>query len=197
MTAAKSGGKRVGYKRVSTLLQNTERQLDGVVLDKEFVDHISGKDRNRPQLKACLEYLRDGDVLVVHSIDRLARNLEDLRRIVRDLNERGVTVEFVKNNLIFAGDDSPTSVLMMSILGAVAEFERALLLERQREGIEIAKRNGLYRGRKRALTAEREAELRAAIATGTEKKALARQFGISRATLYTYLAGHGKGGCDS
>lgn len=194
MTPAKSGGKRVGYKRVSTLLQNTERQLEGVILDKEFVDHISGKDRNRPQLKACLEYLRDGDVLVVHSIDRLARNLEDLRRIVRDLNERGVTVEFVKNNLIFAGDDSPTSVLMMSILGAVAEFERALLLERQREGIEIAKRKGLYRGRKRALTPEREAELHAAIATGMEKKTLARQFGISRATLYTYLAGHGKGG---
>lgn len=187
MTPAKQGGKRVGYKRVSTLLQNTERQLDGVPVDEVFEDHVSGKDRNRPQLKACLKYLRSGDVLVVHSIDRLARNLEDLRRTVRDLNERGVTVEFVKNNLIFAGDDSPTSVLMMSILGAVAEFERALLLERQREGIEIARRKGLYKGRKQALTPERAAELLAAIAAGAEKKALARQFGISRATLYSYL----------
>ena len=187
MRQPREGGKRVGYKRVSTILQSTDRQLDGIAVDKLFEDHVSGKDRNRPQLRACLEYLRDGDVLVVHSIDRLARNLEDLLRIVRDLTQRGVAVEFVTNNLVFSGDDPAASVLTLSILGAVAQFERSLLLERQREGIEIARRKGMYRGRKQKLEPERVKELRARIAAGAEKKSLAREYGISRAALYNYI----------
>lgn len=100
MVAARRGGKRVGYIRVSTIDQNEVRQLEGVVMDKRFTDQASGKDTKRPQLQAALEYLRDGDVLVVHSMDRLARNLDDLRRIVLDLTECGVSVEFAKEKSV-------------------------------------------------------------------------------------------------
>ena len=147
-------GQRVGYVRVSTLDQNTERQLDGIKLDKVFTDKASGRDTKRPQLAAALEYVREGDTLIVHSLDRLARNVDDLRRIVRELNERGVSVEFVKNRLTFSGGADPTARLMLTMLGAFAEFERELIRERQREGIAIAKAKGVYKGRKRALTPE-------------------------------------------
>jgi DNA invertase Pin-like site-specific DNA recombinase len=187
MTPAKRGGKRVGYIRVSTVDQNTERQLDGIKVDKTFSDKASGKDTNRPQFQAALEYLREGDVLVVHSMDRLARNLDDLRKIVADLTVRGIVIEFVKEQLTFNGEDSALSKLLLSVMGAFAEFERALLKERQREGIAIAKKAGVYKGRKRALTPERAAELRARIKAGAKKAAVAREFGISRETLYTYL----------
>src|ERR1035437_2523058 len=99
MTAVRRGGKRVGYIRVSSVDQSELRQLDGVSLDKRFTDKASGKDTKRPQLQAALEYLRDGDILIVHSMDRLARNLDDLRKIVLDLTERGVVVEFEKEKL--------------------------------------------------------------------------------------------------
>ncbi len=187
MTPAKRGGKRVGYIRVSTVDQNTERQLDGVRVDKTFTDKASGKDTNRPQFQAALEYLREGDVLVVHSMDRLARNLDDLRKIVADLAARGIVIEFVKEKLTFNGDDSALSKLLLSVMGAFAEFERALIKERQREGIALAKAAGVYKGRKRALTPERATELRARIKAGEKKAAVARAFGISRETLYTYL----------
>ena len=148
-------GQRIGYQRVSTVDQNTDRQLDGVELDKVFTDKASGKDANRPELHVRIEYVRDGDTLVVHSMDRLARNLEDLRRIVRELTGQGVRVEFVKENLTFAGDDSPMNTLLLSMLGAVAEFERSMILERQREGIALAKAAGKYKGRKASLRRRR------------------------------------------
>src|ERR1700739_4006299 len=135
-------GQRIGYQRVSTVDQNTDRQLDGVGLDKVFTDKASGKDTDRPELSRALDYVRDGDTLVVHSMDRLARNLEDLRRVVRELTGSGVKVEFVKESLTFSGDDSPMNTLLLSMLGAVAEFERSMILERQREGIAIAKAGG-------------------------------------------------------
>src|SRR5665213_3199117 len=135
MTAAKRHEKTVGYCRVSTLDQNTDRQLEGVKLDKVFTDKASGKDTARPQLQAALEYLREGDLFVIHSMDRLARNLDDLRRVVFDLTKKGVHVQFVKENLTFTGEDSAMSTLLMSMLGAVAEFERSMIRERQREGI--------------------------------------------------------------
>ena len=183
MTARQSG-KRVGYIRVSTLDQNTERQLDGLSLDKTFTDKASGKDTKRPELQRTLEYLREGDTLVVHSMDRLARNLDDLRKIVLNLTRKGVAVEFVKERLTFTGEDSPMSLLMLSVMGAFAEFERSLLKERQREGIALAKRKGLYKGRKPSLTEERVKELRKRIAAGDKKAVLAREFRISRQTLY-------------
>src|SRR5438445_2938696 len=95
---------RLCYIRVSTVDQNADRQLDGTELDRVFTDKASGKDVKRPQLKAALEYVREGDTLIVHSLDRLARNAEDLLRTVRELTEQGVTVEFVKNKLTFSGD---------------------------------------------------------------------------------------------
>lgn len=147
-------GQRVGYVRVSTIDQNTDRQLDGQVLDRKFQDKASGKDAARPALQAALAYLRQGDELVVHSMDRLARNLEDLRRMVRELVARGVKVTFLKENLTFSDEASPMATLMLSVMGAFAEFERSLIRERQREGIRLAKEKGVYRGRKRKLSAE-------------------------------------------
>ncbi len=187
MTAARRGGKRIGYVRVSTLDQNESRQLEGVQLDKRFVDQASGKDTKRPQLQAALDYVRDGDVLVVHSMDRLARNLDDLRRIVMELTGRGVVVEFVKEHLTFTSEDNAMSKLLLSVMGAFAEFERSLIRERQREGIALAKKAGVYKGRKPSLTPERIAQLRARVAAGEKKAALAREFGISRETLYGYV----------
>jgi DNA invertase Pin-like site-specific DNA recombinase len=187
-------GHRIGYIRVSTLDQNTERQLDGIELDRTFTDKASGKDTQRPQLQAALTYLREGDTLVVHSMDRLARNSEDLLRTVRELTSRGVTVEFVKNHLTFSGKADPMAKLMMTMLAAFGEFERDLIRERQREGIAIAKARGVYKGRKRALTSEQAAELVECARSGMPKAELARSYGISRETLYQYLrAGESRG----
>jgi DNA invertase Pin-like site-specific DNA recombinase len=182
-----SKGHRIGYVRVSTLDQNTERQLDGIELDRTFTDKASGKDTRRPQLQAALEYARDGDFFVVHSMDRLARNAEDLLRTVRELTGRGVTVEFVKNHLTFSGKADPMAKLMMTMLAAFGEFERDLIRERQREGIAIAKAKGVYEGRRKALNAEQTAELVECARSGMPKAELARSYGISRETLYQYL----------
>jgi DNA invertase Pin-like site-specific DNA recombinase len=130
--------------------------------------------------------LLDGDVLVVHSMDRLARNLDDLRRIVMELTGRGVVVEFVKEHLTFTSEDNAMSKLLLSVMGAFAEFKRSLIRERQREGIALAKKAGAYKGRKPSLTPERITQLRARVAAGEKKAALAREFGISRETLYHY-----------
>ncbi len=182
-------GQRIGYQRVSTVDQNTDRQLDNVELDKVFTDKASGKDTNRPELARAMDYAREGDTLVVHSMDRLARNLEDLRRIVRELTGQGIKVEFVKENLTFTGEaDSAMNTLLLSMLGAVAEFERSMILERQREGIALAKAAGKYKGRKAALNAEQVDQLRARLAAGEAVTALARDFGISRQTVYNYSA---------
>ncbi|HOW53879.1 MAG TPA: recombinase family protein [Syntrophorhabdaceae bacterium] len=181
-------GQRIGYVRVSSVEQNTDRQLEGVELDRTFTDKASGKDTKRPALEELLRFVRDGDTVIVHSIDRLARNLPDLRRIVEDLTGRGIQLRFLKENLTFSGDDSPMSTLLLSVMGAFAEFERALIRERQAEGIAAAKRRGIYKGRKHALSREQVQELRERAGNGEKKSALARAFGISRETLYRYLA---------
>jgi DNA invertase Pin-like site-specific DNA recombinase len=178
---------RVGYIRVSTVDQNTVRQLDGIEVERTFTDKASGKDTTRPELDEMIAFLRDGDTVIVHSMDRLARNLDDLRRLVRLLTGKGVRVEFVKENLTFTGEDSPMANLLLSVMGAFAEFERALILERQREGIAAAKGRGVYTGRKPALTPEQAQQLRARAAAGEPKSALATEFGISRETVYNYL----------
>ena len=173
--------------RVSTTDQNTARQLDGVEVERTYTDRASGKDTARPKLEELVRFVRDGDTVVVHSMDRLARNLEDLRRLVRGLTDRGVRVEFVKEHLVFSGEDSPMATLMLSVMGAFAEFERALILERQREGIAAARARGVYTGRKPALDDAQAAELRRRAAAGESKAALGREYGISRETVYTYL----------
>lgn len=181
-------GQRVGYQRVSTVDQNTARQLDGVRVDKVFTDHASGKTANRPGLARALDYVREADTLVVHSMDRLARNLEDLRRIVRELTGKGVRVEFVKEGLTFTGDDSAMNTLLLSMLGAVAEFERSMILERQREGIAVAKAAGKYKGRKASLTPAQAAQIRERLAAGESVTMLAAEYGVSRQTIYNHRA---------
>lgn len=183
-------GQRIGYVRVSSGDQNPERQLDGVELDRVFVERASGKDTDRPQLQELRKYAREGDTLVVHSMDRLARNVDDLRRLVQDFTRRGIVVEFRKEALTFTGDDSPMSQLLLTMLGAVAQFERDLIRERQREGIEAAKRRGVYRGRRHVLTPQQATELAARAKAGESKAALAREAGVSRETLYQYLRRH-------
>jgi DNA invertase Pin-like site-specific DNA recombinase len=180
-------GQRIGYVRVSSFDQNPERQLDHADVGKVFTDKASGKDTHRPELEALLSFVREGDTVVVHSMDRLARNLDDLRRLVQKLTKRGVRIEFVKESLTFTGEDSPMANLMLSVMGAFAEFERALIRERQREGIALAKQRGVYRGRKKALSPEQVADVRQRVAAGAQKAKLAREFGISRETLYQYL----------
>jgi DNA invertase Pin-like site-specific DNA recombinase len=178
---------RVGYIRVSTLDQNTVRQLDGIEVEKTFTDKASGKDTSRPKLDELLAFVREGDEVIVHSMDRLARNLDDLRQLVRTLTSKGVKVVFIKESLTFTGEDSPMANLLLSVMGAFAEFERALILERQREGIAAAKARGAYTGRAPALTTEQIDRLRERATAGESKSVLAAEFGITRQTVYNYL----------
>lgn len=185
-------GQLVGYIRVSTIDQNTvrqEEQLHGFNLDAVFTDKASGKDTERPELQAALKHLRKDDTLIVYSMDRLARNLDDLRSIVKGLTDKGVSVQFVKESMTFTGEDSPMAQLMLSVMGAFAEFERSLIKERQREGIAIAKTKGVYTGRKPTLSDIQAAELVAKDRAngGKNRAALAREYEISRETLYQYL----------
>ena len=147
-------GKTVGYIRVSSFDQNPDRQLEGIKLDKKFIDKASGKDTNRPALEELIGYVREDDIIVIHSMDRLARNLDDLRKIVKTLTSQNIQIQFLKENLIFAGDDSPMANLLLSVMGAFAEFERTLIKERQLEGIALAKKKGLYKGRQAVLDQE-------------------------------------------
>lgn len=179
---------RVGYIRVSTIEQNQQRQLEGIEIDRLFTEYASGKDLQRPELQAALRYVREGDIFVVHSMDRLARNVEDMLRLVREMNEQGVAVQFIKENMIFsAGKDDPRSSLMFTMLGAFAQFERALMRERQREGIAIAKAKGIYKGRKRALNDAQVAIIKARVGEGTPKTKLAAEYGVSRETIHQYV----------
>lgn len=185
----RSTGQRVGYIRVSTMEQNTQRQLEDIQLDRVFTDHASGKDTNRPQLQVALAHLREGDTFIVHSMDRLSRNLSDLLEVVDTLTAKGIIVEFHKpSRLVFDGRDDKMARMMMQMLGAVAEFERAMIKERQREGIEAAKKRGVYKGRKPSLTADRITALKKRVKAGENRSALAREFRISRETLYKYAS---------
>lgn len=180
-------GQRIGYVRVSTFDQNPDRQLDDLKLNKVFTDKASGKDTKRPQLNALLEFVREGDTVVIHSMDRLARNLDDLRSLVQQLTSKGVAIEFMKEHLTFTNEATPMANLMLSVMGAFAEFERSLIKERQREGIELAKKRGAYKGRKKSLSVTQIKEIKGRVSSGEAKASLAREFGISRETLYQYL----------
>ncbi len=178
----------VGYIRVSSYSQNTDRQLRGIELDKTFEEKASAKNANRPQLAACMEWLRDKDVLHVHSIDRLARNLQDLQHIVQTLTDKGVTVVFLKENLTFSGGTSdPMKTLMLQMMGAFSEFERSLINERRKEGMAAAKAAGKQIGAKRKLSSDDVVDIKSRLATGASKSSLAKDYGISRQTLYSAL----------
>ncbi len=182
-----NGGHDVGYIRVSSYDQSTERQLGGIDLNRTFTEKASAKDAQRPKLKDCLEYIRCGDTLHVHSIDRLARNLKDLQSVVEMITKMNAKVVFHKEGLTFTGEDNPTSKLMLQLIGAVAEFERALIKERQREGIASAQKKGVRFGAQRKLSDEQIKEIQQRLDQGEQKKALANEYGISRQTLYTAL----------
>jgi len=183
-------GQDIGYVRVSTLLQNGNRQLEGVTLDHVFTDKISGKDKDRPELKRCLDHIRAGDTLHVHSIDRLARNLRDLETIIRDLVGKGVTVKFEKEGLTFTGDDNPMNTLMLQVMGACAQFELSMIKERQREGIAIAKKKGVQIGRKATLDKTSIGTIKALWRSGKNKSEIAQEMGVSRVTFYAFLKKH-------
>ena len=182
-------GLRIGYIRVSTVEQNTQRQLADVPLDKVFEEKISGASKQRPALASLIDYAREGDEVLVHSLDRLGRNLGELQEIVETLNAKGVILNCVKENLVFHPNiNNPMNMLFFQILGALAEFERERILERQAEGIAIAKKKGVYKGRKPSLTPEQVALLHQRLESGDykTKRALAKEFGISAPTLYRY-----------
>lgn len=183
----------VGYVRVSSLDQNPERQLEelkSLQVEKIFIDKQSGKDIERPELQKMLNFVREGDVLVVHSLDRLARNLADLLTMVQELTDREVSVRFVNEKLDFdAGkESSPMAKLMLSMVGAFAEFERSMIKRRQAEGIALAKERGVYKGRQRSVTDEQIDTIKTMIDQGVPMAVAARKVGISRTTAYKYLA---------
>jgi DNA invertase Pin-like site-specific DNA recombinase len=183
-----SKGQMVGYIRVSSVDQATDRQLDGIKPDRTFEDKVSGKNTDRPALQEMLKFVRNGDTVIVHSLDRLARNLDDLRALVYGMTEKGVTVKFVKESLTFdPGDTNPINRMLLSVMGAFAEFERSIIRERQREGIAIARQKNTYKGRVKVLDANKVAAARERIAAGVSKAKVARELGISRPTLYAYL----------
>ena len=177
----------IGYIRVSSTDQNESRQLDGIALEKTFTDKCSGKNADRPELKKCLDFVRDGDTLHVHSIDRMARNLFDLLRVLDMLKAKNVAVVFHKENMTFDGSDNPMQKLHLHVLGAVAEFERALIRERQREGIAIAKKKGVYKGGKRRASDEELSSVKKQVETHVSVTSLARQYKVSRSTIYRWI----------
>lgn len=191
-------GQTIGYIRVSSLDQNIDRQLDGMCLDKIFIDKMTGSTKERPELQRMIEYVREGDTVYVHSLDRLARNFDNLLDIIKQLNNKGVIFKSIKENLTLDGlNNSPMDTLILHIFGAIAEFNRSLIREAQREGIAKAKQKGVYKGRKTVLTNERLAcieELLTQKESSLEEykklsyQEIADKVGISLATLNRYLS---------
>ena len=183
-------GQKIGYARVSSKDQNLDRQLAALKKEKVFrifTDTVSGSSTQRPGLDGALNYLRAGDQLIVVSMDRLARSLIDLHRLVDELAERGVSVKFLKEGQTYSLDSSPVAKLMLGLLGSVAEFERSIIRERQAEGIAKAKARGVYKGRAKVLNEEQVVQAREWVSEGVPKAEVARRFGIGRTTLYKYL----------
>ncbi len=187
-------GQVVGYVRVSSVDQNSERQAVALgEVDETFTDRVSGKSRaDRPALARMLRHVRRGDTVRVASMDRLARSVIDLAQLVQEIASRGIRVEFVTERLSFDPDsEDPFATFQLHLLGAVAQLERSLIRERQREGIEIAKAKGVYRGRTRKLTPEQVTDARHQVETGIPKAKIARDLGCSRRVLYDALSAQG------
>lgn len=182
-------GQVLAYIRVSSEDQNEDRQLDlAEQADKVFREKASSA-KARPELARLLDYAREGDLIKVWSIDRFARSLRDLKNMVYELTEKGVSIEFVSERLTFAPKDEGNmySELMLNLLGSIYEFERKMLLQRQKEGIAKAKAAGKYRGRAKVLTKQQVADASARIALGVPKAQVARDPSVSRQTLYRAL----------
>jgi len=177
---------QIGYIRVSTVEQNTARQLLNLKLDKVFTDKCSGKDTNRPALIQLIEFVREGDIIHCHDISRMARSTEDLLRLVKEFTAKNITLKFHKENLTFDGTDNSMQQLLLSILGSIYEFERAMILERQREGIAIAKAKGKYKGKR--INQQLHNQIRELYTQGLNKTQIAKQLGCVRATVYKALS---------
>ncbi len=187
-------GQIIGYVRGSSTDQNPARQVEAIRdVEETFTDHVSGGSREtRTALPTMLRHARRGDTVRVASMDRLARSVVDLAQIVTELTGRGVRVEFVAERLSFdPGGEDPFAVFQLHLLGAVAQLERSLIRERQREGIAIAKTRGAYLGRTRRLDDAAVAQARDLDAAGVPKAKIARDLGCSRRVLYDALTGHG------
>ena len=175
---------RVGYKRVSSVEQNLARQDLGDV-ERIFEDKISGKDTNRAALQEMIGFVRSGDEVVVHSIDRLARDLRDLQDIIQQLNDKGVGVSFLSERLTFTGKaDDAMAKLMLQMMGSFAEFERNIIRKRQAEGIAKAKERGVYKGRAKSVSDGKIVELKS---KGYKVTEIAEELGINRITVYRAL----------
>ncbi len=181
-------GQNVGYRRVSKEIQTIDRQLEGITFDKVFDDRCSAKSLVRPEFEKMMLYLREGDSLTVHSLDRLARNVIDLHNVVGTLIDRGVSVKFLKEGLLFSSREvSAMNMLLFTVMGAFAQFERELMIERTREGMAIAKAKGLLRGGKPKLNADQIKEMKELLNQGLSKVRVAKKFQITRQTVYYYL----------
>ena len=175
--------RRIGYARVSPVDPNSEGQLEQVAFDAVFID-IASSDAPRPQREALLDSVREGDTVVVRSMDRLARDSDELRSLVQHLIERGVRVEFVDENVAFTGKDTSTAFMFLFMKGVLFAFEQAVARERQ---LEKRNQRAVYSRLRRLLSPKQAAELRRRVAAGELKADLAREIGISRETLYKYL----------
>lgn len=179
---------KIGYRRVSSEGQNLDRQ--DLVCDKLFEEKVSGAKRDREALSAMIEFAREGDEVICWSIDRLARDLRDLQDIIQRLNDKGVSVSFLKEKLVFSGDtDDAFARLQLQMMGAFAEFERNIIRQRQAEGIARAKARGVYKGRKKTIDGNRIRTMKAAGHSVTE---IAADIGISRMSVYRSLEIQGK-----
>jgi len=175
---------KVGYRRVSTLEQSLDRQDLGEC-DRVFEEKESAGSANRPALQDMLSFVRAGDEVVVHSIDRLARNLMDLQSIIQELNNKGVTMRFVSESLSFSADGGCAfQTLQLQMLGAFAQFERTMIRKRQAEGIAKAKAKGVYAQRKRTINPDKVKQL---FEDGMSKAAIAKHLNISRMSVYRSL----------
>jgi len=173
------------YLRVSTIDQNTERQLLNVYCDREYIDKASGKDMERKNFKLMMDNLREGDLVNVHSLDRVGRNTADILELVKQIKAMGCSIKFHKENLTFDGTKSDLySDLMLTILAAFSQFERNIILERQREGIAVAKAKGVYKGRKAKLSSEQIKLMKADFDAGIAKTKIAEKYGVTRAYVY-------------
>ena len=176
----------VGYRRVSSASQSLDRQeLEGC--DKVFEEKITGAKRDRPELNRMLDYIRDGDEVHVHSIDRLARDLRDLQSIIEQINDKDATITFLKEKLTFrpSAKADPFAKLQLHLMGAFAEFERSIIRERQREGIARAKERGVYAGRKTSIDVDKVKSLHA---SGVGASEIAKALSIGRASVYRLLS---------
>lgn len=176
---------KLAYLRVSTTEQSLCRQLHGMQFDKVFEDKCSGKDADRPGLKELIEYARQGDEIYVHDISRMARNTADLLKLVEKFASKSISLIFVKENLVFSGDSNPMNDLMLTLLGAIYQFERSMILDRQREGIEIAKKKGKFKGKQPNQKVHQK--IRELFQSGMSKRAISIELGCSRPTVYRAL----------